>query len=570
MAGWSTLVRRTGGLLDTLVRWVRLPRPVPGPGRRFVIIQVDGLSHEALEQALARGYMPATARLLRRGRFRLTRIPVGLPTSTPAFQAAIMYGGPVDIPAFEFLDKRTGEYLWFPRPWASARVEAAHAEGRRGIMRGGRTYGCVFGGGAGDTILTLAHLLRPWPLWGRFGIRARGGPLVLLGWVSLKMIGVAVVEFLGWTGRALRDFALGSVIPTPKRLLTRLVISGWLRELFTLGVTQDIYAGVPALYVNFVDYDVPAHALGPGHPAALRALRLVDASVRDVWRAARRVPEFRYDVFILSDHGQIRSIPFEAVEGTPSAADAVLEVFREVARARSPEAASVPAGAPDTVAGQWSLGPVWQRHLAYLEPRARERNALWAGPLCVVPAGPNINVYLTDVKTHAAVEEIEGRYPSVLARLSRHRAIGLVLARGSGGPVCYYRGAALRIPPPPGPTGCPLFDRTDRDLVVREVQNLLAMPSAGDIVLYGHYTAWGCVNFLGERGSHAGPSEDELYGFIMTPPGVEFDFRSVDGPAGLYRFFLGYQDAACEARGTDDEQRAASGHDVQHPPESRP
>ena len=48
--------------------------------------------------------MPALARLLRDGALGLHSIPSGLPTSTPAFQAGLMYGGPVDVPAFEFLE----------------------------------------------------------------------------------------------------------------------------------------------------------------------------------------------------------------------------------------------------------------------------------------------------------------------------------------------------------------------------------------------------------------------------------------------------------------------------------
>lgn len=102
----------------------------------------------------------------------------------------------------------------------------------------------------------------------------------------------------------------------------------------------------------------------------------------------------------------------------------------------------------------------------------------------------------------------------------------------------------LRIPPSPGPTGCPLFDRPDRELVVQALLELLAMPSAGDIVAYGNYTASGCVSFLGERGSHAGPSEEELYGFILSPPDVQFDFKSVSGPRDLYRLFIGYRGAS--------------------------
>jgi hypothetical protein len=186
--------------------------------------------------------------------------------------------------------------------------------------------------------------------------------------------------------------------------------------------------------------------------------------------------------------------------------------------------------------------------VAYLEPRSRERNAVWVGNLCVVPAGPNANVYLTDVPGHATAELIESRYPGALERLSRHPGIGFVLVRGAQGPLCYYRGTVLSIPPPPGPTGCPLFDRGDRALVARCLESLLEMPSAGDVVLYGHYAPAGCVSFLGERGSHAGPSEEELYGVALAPPHVTFDFAAVCGPRELYPLFAGYREPAAVSR----------------------
>jgi hypothetical protein len=548
MTAWARVRRGVTALGDAAIRWARLPHLPRPPRRRFVVIQIDGLSHEILQLALRIGRMPATARLLRRGGLRLSRIPVGLPSSTPAFQAGLMYGGPVDIPAFEYVDKRTGEYLWFPRPWDSARVEAAHAAGRRGIMEGGRTYGCIFGGGAADTILTFAHVLRPSPSWGHFGVRARVMPLLLLAWVTLKVSMVSIWQIVRWMAGAARDLTRGRRVVSPKGLLTRLVISGWMRELFTLGVTADIYAGVPALYVNFVDYDVPAHALGPPHPAAVRRLRDVDRSIRDIVGVIRRVPELRYDLFILSDHGQTVSIPFESVSGGVPAAEAVLATFQPAPPPGGPDEGSGPAAPHPFAVPLWPLAPVWQRHLAYLE-RWRERNAVWAGGLCVVPAGPNMNLYLTHTPERVTVAEIEARFPGALARLSEHPGIGLVLARDESGPVCYHRGAVLRIPPPPGPSGCPAFDRPDRSVVVQGLQDLLAMPSAGDVVVFGHYAPRGCISFLGERGSHAGPSEEELYAFVMAPLDVEFDFEAVRRPADLYPLFAGYHHEAMEVDG---------------------
>jgi hypothetical protein len=397
----------------------------------------------------------------------------------------------------------------------------------------------VFGGGADDTVLTFAHLLRPHAFWGRAGFRAWVVPCLVLTWVVAQMSGVTVWELLRWLGGALRSFTLGRRVESLRRLGTRILVGGWLRELFTLGVTIDLYAGVPALYVNFVDYDVTAHELGPLHPAALRSLRGVDRSIGRIARVVRRVPNLAYDLFVLSDHGQIGSVPFHAVAGPGSVAGAVLGCFGpEQGGTAPPPPPAWPGGDPPMPT--WPFTRQWQRNLAVTERPVLERNAVWVGGLCIVPAGPNVNVYLTHTTGRVLAEETEARYPGALPRLSRHPAVGFVLARDARGPVCYYRGDVLRIPPTSGSTGCPVFDRPDRDIVVRGLQDLLDMPSSGDVILYGHYAAAGCVNFLGERGSHAGPSEAELYVFVAAPPRVAFDFDAVARARDLHPLFARY------------------------------
>src|SRR5204863_10122208 len=100
-----------------------------------------------------------------------------------------------------------------------------------------------------------------------------------------------------------------------KWLLLKVGVSIWVRYLFTLCVSRDLYAGVPAIYVNFLDYDVFAHTYGPRHRRALRALRRVDGSIRKLARVIRRVPEHGYDLYVLSDHGQAGTLPYQRFSG---------------------------------------------------------------------------------------------------------------------------------------------------------------------------------------------------------------------------------------------------------------
>src|SRR6266581_9369671 len=293
-------------LLDRAIRRLRLGRaPLPG-GRRFLIVQIDGLSQSVFEQGLAEGRLPFVRRLLARHGYRMEPMAVGLPSSTPAFQMSAMYGVRPDIPGFHYHDKRRHADVYFPRGQDALRVEVAQAQGRRGILADGSAYGCVFTGGATSNLLTFAMMRRP----SGAGLLCLVSQLVVVGWVLVKCCVLSGIEL----ARALLRFVadpLGESARGWRWLAIKVGISVWLRELFTLAAARDLYAGVPAVYVNYLDYDVFAHAYGPRHRRARRALRRIDRSIHRLWRVLRRVPEHRYDLYVLADHGQAACKPYE-------------------------------------------------------------------------------------------------------------------------------------------------------------------------------------------------------------------------------------------------------------------
>ncbi|HWO05549.1 MAG TPA: hypothetical protein VNQ54_12190, partial [Methylomirabilota bacterium] len=105
----ESVVLRVQAMVDRCSRWMRLAPPLGETSRRrFLIVQIDGLSRTLLDRALAGGSLRGLRGLLASGRLACRDLSVGLPSSTPAFQAAIMYGGRPDIPGFHFYDKRAG------------------------------------------------------------------------------------------------------------------------------------------------------------------------------------------------------------------------------------------------------------------------------------------------------------------------------------------------------------------------------------------------------------------------------------------------------------------------------
>jgi hypothetical protein len=529
--------------IDRLVRWLRIGAAPPRGRRHLLIIQIDGLARSVLEQGLAEGRMPFLRRLLGAGAYRLTPMSVGLPTSTPAFQLAAMYGVQPDIPGFHYHDKRRRTDIYFPRAGDAAWVEREQAGGRVGILRGGSTYGCVFTGGATNNLFSFAVFKRP---TGR-GLVTALSAFVVLAWVMVKGFAMTAVELT----RALLRFIADPVTESArgwKFLAIKVGISVWLRQLFTLAVSRDLYAGIPAVYVNYLDYDVFAHAYGPRHPRAMRALRRVDRSLRQLWTVARRVPEHGYDVYILSDHGQAACIPYVRLAGGQGFETQLFEEVLEPVGAHE-----VDPGRPEgrrLVRGIKAYRShrepgIWQRFVNYLEhdfpwllgelPEARER-----GAVRVVSAGPNAFIYFLDVDSPLTLPEIDARAPGLAEKLSRTRGVGFVLARSADGPICIWRGKRYHVAD--GEPG-PFAGRGDLELVRTGISDLMAMRSAGDFVLYGLDTPEGNISYVAEVGAHAGPSPDELHTFVLHSARVTLP-AAITHPIQLYPHFVAYQEAA--------------------------
>ena len=536
---------RFQGLVDRFARFARFGKTPDDRGRRrFLIIQIDGLSREILDRALATRRVPSIARLLRTGRLVRRDLSVGIPSSTPAFQGAIMYGVKPDIPGFHYYDRRADVELHFPEAGVADLVETREFAGRQGILEDGSAYGCVFTGGAPDSLLTFARLGKP--------TRA-GLPLLrllfssaTLAWVVVKCLGLTVVELGRFIARVATDRAARK--QGLKWLGLKIGFSIWIRQLFTLAVSADLYRGLPAIYVNYLDYDVLSHAYGPRHPRALRSLRRIDDAIKQIWRVCRRVPEHRYDLYVLSDHGQAHTKLFDDLAGGRRFERVIFEDFFTPQGAR-PVSPQRPAGRHHLASGIKALrvgrAPgFFQRFFNYIEDgfpwvlgelkEARERDNVR-----VICAGPNAFIYFVDDDAPLPIERIEERWPGLAEELSRHPGVGYVFSRGAGGPLCFWRGKRYRL----GAEAGPFAGRDDAALVVGSVGDLMRMPSAGDLVVYGIGAAPGHISYIAEAGAHAGPSPEELHTFVVAPPDVRLP-GPLNHPVQLYPFFVRYLEDA--------------------------
>jgi hypothetical protein len=283
------------------------------PSRGFIAIQIDALAHQDLELALKRGYVPTLKRLLERDRWSLRSFAAGLPSATPAAQAAIFFGTKDRIPAFRWYEKETGRVLI-----GSKQPDVQFMRDRlpqTGVLSGGSSYVNLYDGGAERAIFTVAAKT-PQRFLTKMGGR-RVALLLLLHPVRALMILVeSVWEYVREEWERLKSQVRGEYtyywwyLPF-LHICTNVI----LRELQTLAVKLDVYTGAPRIYTTYNVYDEFAHHFGPGSRASLSSLRDLDRRIAEILRMVRRLPGRPYDIYILSDHGQTPSRPYRVAFG---------------------------------------------------------------------------------------------------------------------------------------------------------------------------------------------------------------------------------------------------------------
>ncbi|MCI2240113.1 alkaline phosphatase family protein [Paenibacillus sp. TRM 82003] len=437
VARWLVGVNDSSWVVRDLLRR-RRPRAAAGAEPGLLVVQVDGLSLPLLRFGVHAGTLPTIARWLRTGTHRATGWRAPLPSTTPASQAGLLHGTIDDVPAFRWWDPELERVLVANRPADAAVIEerlvrAARAAGREGLLaHDGASIGNVFSGegahahlvvstsrGGGSGRPYLRYVLRP------FGL-ARS--LVLTAGEVVKEV------YQGWQQRVRR------VEPRIRRrgwyVLLRALTNALLRDLNVALVAEQLAAGRPVVFVDFLDYDEVAHHAGAARAESLDALAGVDRVLGTLAAVAAASPR-RYRVVVVSDHGQAQGPTFAQVAGRT-----VQDLVADLVQREHP-------GPPSRVAsasGEEGRGrvDVLVRDLAPAGhvPRAGRRREPRAdevvGPdaVVVVTAGCTALLSVPDAPGgRLGLTELGGRWPALLPGLLAAPGVGFVAGHGAAGPV---------------------------------------------------------------------------------------------------------------------------------------
>ena len=536
---------------DGVVQWLSKHlqvSSVTSPGRGLVILEIDGLSYPRFQRAVEQGLMPTVGAMLHDGTHALSRYDCGLPSQTSSCQAGIMYGDNFDIPAFRWYEKDRGKLMVSSHFEDAAEMNARYARGQ-GLLRGGSSICNHMAGDAKKTLFTMSVLTdRP------EDIERRSLEDLYLFWLNpyvfTRTVVLALWDVLVELGQGMRQRIL-NVRPRVNRLqngypLLRAIANVFLRDLATFVVVMDVIRGIPAIYASYVGYDKIAHHSGPDTPDALNTLRMLDTQVRRILDVIRRKAPRRYDLILLSDHGQSMGATFEQryghtltefIEGLVEGETTVAEVIAsENSQGHTAALLAEIEGMGQNVALGRVRGATLGRARKALQNRLKHDGppaAVDAQPAGVIVcvSGNLANVY-SDLSTEkVSVQELNKAYPGLVDALVAHPGVGFVVAHvADGGRTTDGPSSLDGAPWVLGKNGArhlltgavrgsdPLALYGDASHRAAQLLRLAQFPHAGDLIVNGTLYEHGRVAAFEELvGSHGGLGGQQTDAFLLHP-----------------------------------------------------
>ena len=461
---------------------------------RLLVIHVDGLSHNRLQVALAGGQMPFVKQMLETGGYEAMPYRCGVPSTTPFAQAGILYGDNSEIPSYRWWDKEADLLVAFGSGSTFARVADRYFKDRTPLTEGGACIAALYRAGATDRF-GPAYEERHRPDQKDAGGRAIAAfllnPVALYFWI--RHGGLALFRIASEYLRA--RFAR-------RRTADRYVVADIYHEVLVHHLTrfallQAIDEGLPAIYACFYTYDEAAHAFGPTDPNTLRVLRHIDSTIR---LASQRSGD-RYHVVVLSDHGQVETVPFALTSGRSLGAF-VSELL------------------PDLIVTE-------HRGAAHAG-----RGEKPAGRVEITYSGGLAHVYFADVPGRMDEAGLEASFPGLVAKVAAIEGVGSVML---GGDQLVTTTGRYSIREPLGPeTEKFLAAFDDPHILASQLRRLDGFERSGDLVVFGAYDGATQVTFEDQVGGHGSIGGDQLHPFVLAKREWGWNLSAVTNSSHLY------------------------------------
>jgi hypothetical protein len=473
-----------------------------------VVVHIDGLGADSLEHAFDDGDMPFTKSLMASEGYSIHRYRCGIPSTTPFAQAGILYGDNSEIPSFRWWDREQQLAVQFGPGSTFKKVAGKYFQGCRPLTQDGACIAACYPAGAAETFgisyqdrsyrksstdkfssawtVVLPYLANPLNV----------GDLLFHG-----------AESIAQTANAFVKDRLEGRRPVVAYALTDVLEEMFVHHVTRYAVMRAMRKGYPSIYAGFYAFDETGHAFGPDDRYALGILKHVDSTIKKI--AEQR--DGRYELVILSDHGQIDTVPFGQVSE---------KAFGELI-------------------AEWLPGfRVKEMKGGTYGPEEDEAS----GRVNIANSGGLSHIYLADRRKRMNYSELNSQFPELASRVAGIDAIELVMARDGREDVFLSGGQELR-----GEAAKPLLAKfDDADILWSQLSRLNSFEAAGDLIAFGAFKDGKQVNFEKQAGGHGSIGGEQAHPFVFAKREWQIDTTSVVGAHELHPILMRLRDSLRE------------------------
>lgn len=483
--------------------FIHFPRPAhlaPTDGKGLAVIVIDGLSYPRMRHIIQAGVMPNLQAYLEKNDFHPHPYFPGLPATTPACMTGFNWGHN-PIPGYRWYSKAEDRQYSADAltDFEKGYEGPARDGGNPGLVAKGSIHSCLAQGGSSDAHWSVSRLSHA---YGEGGMKAA----VKLALKDVQLHAArhpanflrAVGRFVSHTWRNYQDgraginheiHDAGSRGKQLAKAASTAIETSFCTTAGADGVRDSMKDGSPVIFIDFPGYDAIAHIYGPASPQADDALRSIDDHLGPILKQAEH-GERGYEMAFVSDHGQSDGVNFSKLYGT-TLKDLVADHIQNPAE-------RIESGAADSL-----------QHLYFMSDRK-----------------------------HWTMDDVEGRYPGLIGKLTNHPGLELVATQNGGTTHIFGKGGYVVVRDGEAEFhGRNVLEGKSADpaIVAQQIHRVAQMPNAGDLIVFGRDLGDNrVVSFDDKNGCHGGLGGNQNQAMVMVGKDRDFDTSTVANTSDLY------------------------------------
>ena len=491
-----------------------------------IIVEIDGLAHEVLCEAVDRGVMPTMKEMIEGNDYNLRMWETDLSSQTGASQAGILHGNNEGIVAFRWIEKSNGNQMMQCSGITKVpELEKRISNGDGLLVDNGASRSNLFSGDTDNVIFTFSKIMDFGKLYNKAWYSVFSNPSNFARIIALFFADI-VREIWSQITHSLRN-----VRPRINRgimyIPTRAATNVFMREINTSTLIGDMMVGdVDVVYSTYLGYDEIAHHSGVRDSDAWIALKQMDDQIKHLTDANKYSPR-DYQFVIQSDHGQTNGATFTQRYG---------QTFEDFVKSLLPEDMTMFAkmtSNDDHFVGDYTP---FARKDKKIEKEKKEAQELSDSEVIVLASGNLAMIYLTQWSKRLTYEELNSYFPELIPGLINNEYVGFILVKSQEhGDMAIGKNGTYYLDSDEIDGENPLEGFGDN--IAQHLKRTSSFEHTPDILVNSFYDekADEVCAFEELVGSHGGAGGDQSKPFILYPSSWNVSDDDIIGAENIYK-----------------------------------